>query len=87
MRSCLFQREGNSGHGERRAAPDVLFLLPSRYEEERLKARRERSVQGLRQGRVGAGAELGPNPGGRPAASAQQGPMSCKHTAQAHALP
>lgn len=46
-------------HRDRRAVSHMRPLLSSRYEEERLKARRERSVQSGPVGRVGAGAELG----------------------------
>ena len=64
----------------------LLLFLPSRYEEERLKARRERSVRsGQYSGRVGAGAELGQG-WGKPAASTQLGPMSRTHVFQSPAF-
>lgn len=64
----------------------LLLFLPSRYEEERLKARRERSVRsGQYSGWVGAGAELGQG-WGKPAASTQLGPMSHTHVFQSPAF-
>lgn len=63
-----------------------LLFLSSRYEEERLKARRERSVQsGPCSGRVGAGSELGYG-WGKPAASTHLGPMSRTHVVQSPAF-
>lgn len=72
---------GPCTYGERRAVSDMLFLLSSRYEEERLKARRERWVQS---GRGGGGS--GVACGGHPGTSAQQESMSCSHMAQGPAL-
>lgn len=58
-----------------RAVSDMLLLLSSRYEEERLKAGRERSVQ---RGpvRAGGGALSRACPGEQPMALALQGPRS-----------
>lgn len=63
----------------------MLFSLPYRYEEERLKARRERSVQS---GRARAGWGLAPGwarvrvCGWRQVASTQRGPVACPRGAQ-----
>lgn len=64
----------------------LLLFLSSRYEEERLKARRERYVQSSPySGRVGAAAELSQG-WGKLAASTQLGPMSRTHVFQSPAF-